>query len=99
MRMISRVMIGFAIFSLIGCFQTQVETPKDLNINFGAKISTPIKTIPAVIWPEEPCHHLKELTTGIPEDKKLAVVLQANKACINNLEEALRETGVKEPKN
>ena len=90
----------FVVLSLSGCFQT-VETPKDLNINFGAKVSTPsksIKTIPSVVWPEEPCHHLKELISGIPEDRKLAVVLAANKACIDNLEEALRQTGVKEPK-
>jgi hypothetical protein len=51
-----------------------------------------------VKWPSEPCHHLKELTNGLDEDHQIAVVLAANKACINNLEEALKETGVKPPK-
>lgn len=72
-------------------------------------INVPTQTCPPVItqvirpekvvkWPEEPCRHLKELTAGLPEDRKLPTVLAANRACINNLEEALHQAGVKEIK-
>ena len=50
-------------------------------------------------WPEQPCRHLKELTAGTTGTQKLAIVLAANKACIENLEITLKKTGrVEDPK-
>jgi hypothetical protein len=102
MKGVKTGIVVFAIFTMIGC----VQVPKDstLNIDLGAKTSSPVEKEITVVgpcpvkWPSMPCHHLKELTDGLPADKKLAVIFQANKACVDNAEEALRLCGVKDPK-
>lgn len=47
---------------------------------------------PLLPWPDEPVHNLSKLTDGLSGSQKLSVVLQANKATINNLEETLKQT-------
>lgn len=52
----------------------------------------------SVEWPSEPARNLYNLTNGLDDSHKLAVILAADHATINNLETALKAAGVKPPK-
>lgn len=87
----NKILVLFSLlFIIAGCTPT-VMVPKE----------QPILCQPQPITlqcPEEPSHHLKELTKGLPDDKKLAVVLAADKATINSLENELNKAGAKCPR-
>jgi|ERR1019366_1480114 hypothetical protein len=82
---------------LMGCFGTvPICNPMIIHDKTSTVVHDKIPVVivqPLLPYPDEPCHHLEELTKGLEGPQKLAVILAADKACINNLETTLKLTG------